>query len=430
MTIKIYKDSAANAVFIEDANGVQFLNSLQATESVGGKCNIHDLAKNIDIVTDQDFDQFVNENDATYGSNSTETVNALNALFSSSGTPLSNAPVITSNLAVNLVEGETLNYELTADYGVSYEWDLSNVSGVTTVDGNPRKLIGGSSLAVGSYNIPVKAINYNGEDNETIVLTVSTPPFANTKSIQFSNSDYLGANAALLDSTLGRAGNGSGSGDAWTIALWFKPTTNSTGQTVFYFGDNDVTNAGHINVRFLGTNDNLRLQYGSNNNYIRFQSANNSLTPNQWHHIVISYNGGTTGASSSDMADYYSRFKMFIDGSNAISAGTWSHNNFGYTGGIDADNLRVGRYASGNHLKDNSKVDELAIWDSDQSANVSDIYNGGAPFDLSTLTDEPKHWWRMGDGDTYPFLQDSGTAANCIFQMYNMTSADIVSDVP
>ena len=201
MTIKIYKDSAANAIFIEDANGVQFLNSLQATESVGGKCNIHDLAKNIDIVTDQDFSQFVNDNDVAYGSDSTGTVNALNALFSSSGTSLTNAPVITSNLAVNLVEGETLNYELTADYGVGYEWDLSNVSGVTTVDGNPRKLIGGSSLAVGSYNIPVKAINYNGEDSETIVLTVSSPPFANTKSVKFSNQDWAGANAALLEPT-------------------------------------------------------------------------------------------------------------------------------------------------------------------------------------------------------------------------------------
>ena len=36
----------------------------------------------------------------------------------------------------------------------------------------------------------------------------------------------------------------------------------------------------------------------------------------------------------------------------------------------------------------------------------------------------------MGDGDTYPYLFDNGTEANCIFTMNNMTSADIVSDVP
>lgn len=357
-------------------------------------------------------------------------INELNAIFQNSGTASGEIPAITSSLAISLVEGETLNYELTDNYGTEYEWDTSAVSGVVVSSDNRRKIIGGSSLAAGTYNIPVKAINYNGEDSETIVLTVSTPPFANTKSVQFNNLDYLGANAALLDGILGRSGNGSGASDAWTIAFWFKPTSNTSGQTVFYFGDNDITNSGHINVRFLGVNDNLRLQYGSNNNFIRFQSATSSLTANQWHHIVISYDGGTTGASSSDMTDYYSRFKMFIDGSNVISAGTWSHNNFGYTGGIDADNLRVGRYASGNYLKDNTKVDELAIWSSDQSANISDIYNSGTPFDLSTLTTGPTHWWRMGDGDTYPNLQDNGSAANCTFVMYNMTSADIVSDVP
>ena len=429
MSIKIYKDSAANAVFIEDANGVQFINSLQATVS-NGFCSIHDLAKNVDIATNVDYQDFVDQNGNGYGNNATEVCNALNALFSSSGTSGTELPDITSSLAISLTEGETLNYELTANFGVGYEWDLSNVPGVTTVDGNARKLIGGSSLAVGTYNIPVKAINYNGEDSETVILTVSAPPFSNTKSVQFNNSDYLGANASLLDATLGRAGNGSGSSDAWTIALWFKPGTDTSGQTIFYFGDNDVTNAGCINVRFLGTNDNIRLQYGSNNNYLRFQSANNSLTANQWHHILITYDGGATGSSSGSLSNYYSRFKVFINGTNVISGGAWSHNNFGYSGGIDPDNLRVGRFASGNYLKGNAKVDELAIWDSDQSANVSDIYNGGTPFDLSTLTTGPKHWWRMGDGDTYPNLQDSGTAANCVFVMYNMTSADIVSDVP
>ena len=77
-----------------------------------------------------------------------------------------------------------------------------------------------------------------------------------------------------------------------------------------------------------------------------------------------------------------------------------------------------------------ARVDELAIWDSDQSSSVSQIYNSGSPFDLSTLTIEPVHWWRMGDGDTYPNIQDNGTEANFTFVMNNMTSADIVNDVP
>ena len=422
--ITIYKDSSANAIFIEDANGVQFINSLQATIE-NGFCSIHDLARGIEIVTDEPFDSFEDENGNSYGNNSTEVCDALNAIFSSSGTPTTNIPNITSTLAISLVEGETLNYELTADYGVGYEWDLSNVSGVTTVEGNVRKLVGGSSLATGTYNIPVKAINYNGEDSETIVLTVSTPPFSNTKSVQFDNQDYAGANAALLDSTLGRSGNGSGSSDAWTISFWVKPTNSSSGRVVFYYGSNDTTNGGIIEIRLTSSNK-LRLQYGSNNNYIRLQSPN-ALTSNVWQHVIYTYNGGTTGASSGDINNYYNRFNLFIDGVSQTTNN--SNSNYGWSGAISGQNLRIAKLVSGNTLN-GEKIDELAIWDSDQNANVSDIYNSGVPPNLSTLTNEPKHWWRMGDGDTYPYLQDNGTEANCVFQMYNMTSANIVNDVP
>ena len=432
MTIKVYKDAAANAIFIEDANGVQFLNSLQATVT-NGACNISDLAKDIDIVTEQAFDQFVDENDSLYGTNSTEVCNALNAIFSSSGTPLTNVPVITSSLTANLVEGQTLNYELTANFGVGYEWDLSNVAGVTTVEGNNRKLIGGSSLSAGTYNIPVKAINYNGEDSETLVLTVSTPPFANTKSVQFNNNDYLGANAALLDATLGRSGNGSGSGDAWTIAFWFKAgTSNNQNQTVFYFGSNDVVNGNHIAVSYNGDNSarrQLNFRYGSDNNYLLLKTAVGSVASSDgWQHIMLTYDGGTTGASSGSLSSYYSRFKIFINGVQQTT--TNSHANFGNTTSLSGQNLRVGRYNAASYMRNTCKIDELAVWNSDQSANISDIYNSGTPFDLSTLTTGPRHWWRLGDGDTYPNIQDSGSQANCVFVMYNMTSADIVSDVP
>jgi len=429
VSIKIYKDSSANAIFIEDANGVQFLNSLQATVT-NGACNVRDLAKDIDIVTEQAYTEFVDENDNAYGADSTDVCNALNTLFSASGTAGSELPSITSSLAISLVQGETLNYELTADYGVGYEWDLSNVSGVTTVEGNNRKIIGGSSLTAGSYNIPVKAINYNGEDSETIVLTVSTPPFANTKSVQFNNQDWLGANAGILQNVLGRSSNGSGSSDAWSISFYWKGSTANQGQTILYFGDNDVTNGGYIQLMQINSSGNklLRLRYGSNNNNLRIQTPAGAITANTWHHVLITYDGGVTGSSSGDLSNYYSRFKIFIDGSEQTTNN--SHSNYGYTASIDPDNWRVGRFSSGNYMRSGSKVDELAIWDSDQSANISDIYNSGAPFDLSTLTTQPKHWWRMGDGDTYPSLQDSGTEANCIFQMYNMTSADIVSDVP
>ena len=428
MSIKIYKDTAANSIFIEDANGAQFLNSLQATVPVD-KVNIRDLARQIDIVSNADHTDFVDENDNPYTGTAIDVCNQLNAIFQSSGTSTGEPPEITSALTISSVEGATINYELTANYGVGYEWDLSNVTGITNVEGNIRKIIGGSSLATGTYNIPVKAINYNDEDSKTIVLTVSTPPFANTKSINFSNQDWLGGNASLLSNTLGRVSNGSGSSDAWSISMYFKGSTNSQGQVIFYFGDNNIANGGYIQLMQINSNGNklLRLRYGSNNNNLKLQTSAGSITPNTWQHIMVTYDGGTTGSSSGSLNSYYSRFKIFIDG--VLQTTNNTHQNYGYTGGVDADNLRVGRFVSGNYMRD-CRVDELAIFDSDQSSNISSIYNGGSPFDLSTLTTEPKHWSRMGDGDTYPFLQDSGTEANLVWQMYNMTAADIVNDTP
>ena len=185
MSIVIYKDTAANSIFIEDANGAQFLNSLQATVPTT-QITIEDLARKIDIVSDEDHTEFEDEDGVTYqqiaindgGTGTAEEVrDLLNTLFQSSGTTTTNPPEITSQLTINSVQGSVINYELTANFGVGYEWDFSNVSGITNVDGNVRKLIGGSGLSSGTYNIPVKAINYNGEDSETIVLTISKPTF-------------------------------------------------------------------------------------------------------------------------------------------------------------------------------------------------------------------------------------------------------------
>lgn len=311
MSIKVYKDSEANSIFIEDANGAQFLNSLQASIA-DGKILITDLAKNFDIVSNVVHTDFVDVNDVVYPGTDIDVCNELNAIFQTAGTPTNNAPSITSSLTVALTEGETLNYELTADYGVGYEWDLSNVSGVTTVEGNPRKLLGGSSLATGTYNIPVKAINYNGEDSQTLVLTVSTPSFANTKSVKFDNFDYLSGNASLVDASLGRTSNGTGSSDAWTISLWVKPIGTQDNQTLFYFGGNDNNNEGHIWLRYYGSSsfEGVMLEYGTSNNNLRMLTPLQSIPRNQWTHLMVTYDGGTTGSASGSVSAYYSRFKL------------------------------------------------------------------------------------------------------------------------
>ena len=428
MTIKIFKDQNAGAVFIENANGVQFLNSLQATmdDPSDVKINITDLSKSVQIFTQVPFADFVDENDVAYGVTATAVCNALNAEFSASGSSTGVPPEITSSTTINMTEGDTLNYELVATNGVGYEW--SNIpSGVVNVEGNLRKLIGGSNLTAGTYNMTAKAINYFGEDSQAITLNVSAAPYSNTKSINFENQDWMGANANLLDGILGRSSNGSGSSDSWTISFWFKGSTASQGQTIFYFGSQDVANQGYIQVMQINSSGNklLRVKYGTNNNNLRLQTAAGTISEGTWQQVVICYDGGTTGSDQASLNNYYGRFKVYIDGT--LMTTNNSHSNFGYTGSVVGQNLRVGRFSSGNYMR-GCRVDELAVWDSDQSSNISDIYYSGVAQDLSALTDPPSHWWRMGDGDTYPNIQDNiGTAT---FVMNNMTAADIVTDAP
>jgi hypothetical protein len=432
-TIKIFKDQSANSIFIEDANGAQFLNSLQAVE-VTGNITINDLAKQIDIVSNELHTNFVDENDAPYTGSVTDVINTLNSIFRTSGTPSGSAPTITSPLTINSVQGSTINYELTANFGVGYEWDLSSVSGITTVDFNPRKLIGGSSLSAGTYNIPVKAINYNGEDSQTIVLTVANPPFANTKSIQFNQNDFLLANGGIVQNVFGRTGNGSGSADAWTISFYFKAgTSNNQNQTIFYTGNGNLSNNHHIKIFWNGNNiarQRLILQYGSNNNNLIIQTPVNSVSNDGlWHHYIFTYDGGTTGSSSGQINDYYSRFKIFIDGVQQTTNN--SNSNFGTTTGLITSELQIAKLSSaGGTLRNNCFIDEWACWSSDESSDASNIYNSGVPFNLSTLSNPPLHWARMGDGDTYPNLLDSGSAGSLTWVMQFMTAADIVNDVP
>lgn len=435
MTVKVFRDDDANAVIIEvgtdGAGGMRFNNELRAVGNEDGTCSILNPPKSTDT---QDFTElyqvpyteFVDENGDALGGDEESTCNALNAILRQTGGATGTAPTITSATAITVSDGDPVNYTLTASYGVGYEW--SNIpSGLSIQNGNARKLIGTITGGAGVYTPTMTATNYYGQDTETLTITV-TSSFANTKSLEFEQQDWLGANAALLDAELGRASNGSGSGDAWTIHCWFKGGSNSTGgQTIFYFGDNDVTNSGHLYLRFLGNSDTLRLQYGSQYNYLRWNGADNLLPSGTWKHVMICYDGGTTGSSSGAINDYYGRFTIYVDGVDVTSGGSWSNGNYGWSGGIDADNLRVGRYSGGNYLR-GCLVDELAVWGSDQSANVAAIYNSGTPHDLNALGTAPDHWWRMGDGDTYPNIQDNAGTAH--FVMYNMTAADIVNDVP
>ena len=115
---------------------------------------------------------------------------------------------------------------------------------------------------------------------------------------------------------------------------------------MFYFGSSDTANGHHIVVTYNGDNSarrHLKFRYGSDNNHLMFTTPVGRLgSADGWQHFMITYDGGTTGASSGDIIDYYSRFDLFIDGVSQTLIK--SNSNYGNTSSLSGQNLRVGRY--------------------------------------------------------------------------------------
>jgi len=435
--IVAYRDSVANAAVLRSETdgtlGSFHNNELQAVGNGDGTITISNRSRSglstspgFLVAASVAFGDFRDQSEVALGATEADTVNALNAIFQAAGST-GNAPVITSALTVNVTQGDTINYELIATDGVGYEWS-GLPAGLVTVEGNQRKLVGGSALVAGTYTVTATAVNYFGQDVQNIDFIVAAPPYSNTKSVNFNNNDYLSASVAgTLNGILGRAANGTGAADAWSVSMWLKPgTASNQNQTLAYFGAQDVANSGQWQFKLDGTANSLILRYGTNNNRIEVATPNSVVTDGQWHHILLVYDGGTTGAASGSLSAYYGRFSIYVDGVNQTLTG--SHQNFGFTGSVSAGNFRVGRWNNGQSLRNDTRVDELAVWGSDQSSNVAAIYNGGATHNLALLTTPPAHWWRMGDGDTFPTIQDNVGSVD--LTMNNMSAADIVTDAP
>jgi len=438
MSITVFRDGNAQAIFVaQGVIGTWPFNCLQAVGSGDGNVSIRNLAKaypldegpladdNFFEIYNVGYAEYVDGQGAAYGANEVDTVNALNAIFQDTGGAAGTPPTINSALSINVNTGDPINYFLTSDKGVGYEW-ASLPAGTAIAEGNPRNLVG-SIASPGTYNVTMTAVNYFGQDTETLTINAAAS-FSHTKSVAFANQEFCTASATPAN-PLYRASNGDGR--AWSCAFWFRPASGQSNQTILYYGGDDQDNEGSIDIMYRGNamQRRLRLRYGTNNNYIQLETPVSSFPLGTWKHVVITFDGGTTGAASGSLSDYYGRFDIFVDGASVTKK--LQHSNFGYTGATATDLFLIGRGESSRFLRSSALVEELALWDSDETANVAAIYNGGAPFDLSTLGNPPEHWWRMGDGDTYPTLEDNGSSGTGFdFTMTNMVASDIVNDVP
>ena len=430
MTIKLFLEPTADQIFVQHGTIGSWPHAcLQAVgngDGTLGICNKSKMASDASEfleIWSVPFADFIDFADEQWGTSEAECVDNLNSLFLGAPIIATVAPVYTAATAITVSTVESINYFAEATGAVGWEWGALP-AGLAIAGNNPRNLIGTPSGGVGVYAVDVTAVNYYGSTTTTLTFTV-TAAWANTRSLRMRNNDYLSATAAAANPFY-RASNGAGAGDAWSASLWFKPAPPVVTQTIMSFGGSDAAAESQVRFEVL-TADRFRLQYGGDDACLRLVTAASSLTAGAWHHIFVTYDGGTTGSTVGSVADYYSRFQIWIDGVAATTTDT--HVAGGTSLTVGAEQFTVGSQGlNGSYVK-GGHIDELALWGSDQTANVAAIYNAGAPHDLALLATIPTNWWRMGDGDTHPTISDQQAAA-VHFTMFNMTAADITTDAP
>lgn len=129
----------------------------------------------------------------------------------------------------------------------------------------------------------------------------------------------------------------------------------------------------------------------------------------EWYHVVITYNGSSSVSGVTLYVNGRERqqYRVFDNDLNATI--------------VNSAPLLVAGDRGYGPGEWNGLVDEVSMWGKELSqANVTELYNGGAPEDLTAHSAwvDIDGWWKMGEG---PLLDAT---------MVNMLAEDIVTDVP
>lgn len=269
----------------------------------------------------------------------------------------------------------------------------------------------------------VKRIVPNGEDEDVDYASLEfdqtfddppsnfdTPPFSNNVSI-------------LMDGVNDRVDVGNFSeydidnNEPFSLSAWFK--TTSTG-TITLFGKQGGSNSVGYRMQHQSSQMRFHLSGGAGSNRIEVRTGTINVNDGNWHHVVFA-KGNTTNANDVD---------IYID--SVLQVVTLNSDNLSNPTNA-ANPFQIGaRNTNSNEWVGN--IDDPSFWNIKlNQTQVDAIYGTAKPNDLSQLAffNNCTGWWRMGDGDTFPIVQDrSNNATPRDGTMIDMSSANFVLDVP
>ena len=242
-------------------------------------------------------------------------------------------------------------------------------------------------------------IHYNSWSPETNLTGAgATPSYQNEYSFQFDGvDDYVdcGTITAL-----------NGGISAFSISLWFKYTGSlSTSDNILVSGGS-LTN----NDFYIQPINSTTIRYGHSASFT--DTTISSISINTWYNLMLVHNGTSFSLYLNGTLQNTTPFIPTI----ATNQGT---------------NFNIGRYNISGAFNYLGNIDEVAVWNTDQSANASAI-GSTIPTDLSIYS--PLSWWRMGEDATFDGIRDwnlvdQGTGGNDAVTQ-NIAETERVTDVP
>lgn len=237
--------------------------------------------------------------------------------------------------------------------------------------------------------------------------------FANAYSVNF---DGVNDRMDIADADSFSFGNGT-SDSAFSISAWIKTTVGTGRGIISKYGS-----GGYEWIFWIAGPNKLRLSlYDNATSVYQSRLGTTDINTGNWTHVVATYDG--RGGSGGNIA--YQGIKLYINGTEESSYSDFSNGTY-----VAMHNtsriVQIGSYNNAAFWTGN--IDEIGVFNAELSASdVTNIYNSGSPADLSTYS-SLVHYYRMGDGDSYPIITDNEGSSNAVMQ--NMASGDIETDVP
>ena len=180
---------------------------------------------------------------------------------------------------------------------------------------------------------------------------------------------------------------------AFTISMWIKLTDYQSNISIYPLFLKDYASKPTSDIFLDIGNGRLRASVydrtGPWSTQISCQAAwQPNLLPNDvWHHVMMTYDG-TVNSSA---------IKTFINGVENITntlREVYNISSFNSVNSPADTDAYIGRGIL-NNRRFKGEMDQIAIWHSDQSANISSIYTGNTPANLTSLS--PDHLFELNN---------------------------------